>query len=262
MRKIRFSINHEKPRAEAEYARLRGVLPTLELEECADGCPDAVVVLGGDGTLLRAVHEFPGVPVLGLNLGGLGYLASVEEKDFDRALGLLAKGAFQISERRLLCVNGKFPALNDIVITREASGHSTSLDLEADGRLVTHYLADGLIFATPTGSTAYSLAAGGPVLMPDTDCFVVTPMNPHALSVRPLVVRDSVRFTVTAQPRSAGNLMKIGVYSDGEPVMELEEGVSVEISKSSRTARLVELDGYDPYGVLARKLGWSGSNVK
>lgn len=262
VRRIRFYINHEKPQAEAEYARLRGLLRSVDLEECADGSPDAVVVLGGDGTLLRAVHEFPGVPVLGLNLGGLGYLASVEGKDFERALGLLAKGAFQISERRLLAVNGRFPALNDIVITRELTGHSTRLDLEADGRRVTSFLADGLIFATPTGSTAYSLAAGGPVLMPDSDCFVMTPMNPHALSVRPLVVRDSVRFKVTVQPRAGGNRVKIGVYSDGEPVMELGAGMSLEIAKSPRTARLVELDGYEPYGVLARKLGWSGSNVK
>ena len=123
-------------------------------------------------------------------------------------------------------------------------------------------MADGLIFATPTGSTAYSLAAGGPVLMPDSDSFVVTPMNPHALGVRPLVVRDSVRFTVTARPRTAGNALKIGVYADGEDVLTLDEGKSVEIARSARSAQLVELEGYDPYEVLARKLGWSGSNVK
>jgi len=260
--RIRFHINREKPRAEAEYARLKGALSALGLEECLSSVPEAVIALGGDGTLLRAVHEFPEVPVLGLNLGGLGYLASVEEKDFLLALQHLARGEFQVSERRLLSVDGQFPALNDIVITRELSGHSTRLDLEADGRLVTRYLADGLIFATPTGSTAYSLAAGGPVLMPDTASFVVTPMNPHALGVRPLVVHDSVRFTVTARARTAGNPVKLGVYSDGEAVMELNEGMSVEIAKSGHTAKLIELEGYEPYGVLARKLGWSGSNVK
>ena len=141
------------------------------------------------------------------------------------------------------------------------SGHSARLDLEADGKLVTRYMADGLIFATPTGSTAYSLAAGGPVLMPDSRSFVVTPLNPHALGVRPLVVSDDVAFTVTVRPRTAGNALRVGVYADGENVGALGAGDCVTVSKSAASARLVELEGYDPYDVLARKLGWSGSNV-
>ena len=219
---------------------------------CVCSSADAVVVLGGDGTFLRAVHDFPGIPLLGLNLGGLGYLTAVEEKDFAAALEKLAAGRYRLSERRMIEANGGSAALNDIVITREV----------ADGHLVTHYMADGLIFATPTGSTAYSLSAGGPVLMPYSGSLVVTPMNPHALGVRPLVVRDSVRFTVTARSRTAGNAMKIGVYADGENVLTLDEGESVVIAASGKTAKLIELEGYDPYGVLARKLGWSGSNVK
>ena len=260
--KIRFHVNNRKPLAEEALRRLVWRAQTLGLDVVQGGAADVVVVLGGDGTFLRAVHEYPGVPLLGLNHGGLGYLASVEERDFESALEKLASGQYRISERRMIEVNGKFAALNDIVITREMSGHSTRLDLEADGRRVTSYMADGLIFATPTGSTAYSLAAGGPVLMPDSDSFVVTPMNPHALGVRPLVVRDSVRFTVTARPRTAGNALKIGVYADGEDVLTLDEEASVEIARSAEFAQLVELEGYDPYDVLARKLGWSGSNVK
>ena len=259
--KIRFYVNREKPLDEETRRRLDEDVAALELKVVEEDA-DVVIALGGDGTFLRAVHEFPDTPLLGLNFGGLGYLASVGERDFTFALMKLASGRYRISERRMIEVNGKFAALNDIVITREMSGHSTRLDLEADGRRVTSYMADGLIFATPTGSTAYSLAAGGPVLMPDSDSFVVTPMNPHALGVRPLVVRDSVRFTVTACSRTAGNAMKIGVYSDGENVMTLDEGKSVEIARSAKTAKLVELEGYDPYEVLARKLGWSGSNVK
>lgn len=262
MKAIRFHVNAEKPRAAEVRARLSARAAALGLRECTDGAADAVVVLGGDGTFLRAVHEYPDIPLLGLNLGGLGYLASVEEKDFETALACLASGKYRISERCMIGANGRFAALNDIVIMREMSGRSTRLDLEADGRPVTHYMADGLIFATPTGSTAYSLSAGGPVLMPDSGNLVVTPMNPHALGIRPLVVRDSVRFTVTARSRTAGNAMKVGVYADGENVLMLDEGDSVEITKSSRTARLIELEGYDPYDVLTRKLGWSGSNVK
>lgn len=266
MSKLVFYVNSEKPRALEVCARLSAAAVGLGLEVLNSACgvsttADAVIVLGGDGTFLRAVHEFPGLPILGLNLGGLGYLSSVEEKDFDRALAALAAGEYRISERRMLAVNGRFSALNDIVVTRELTGHSALLDLEADGRTVTHYMADGLIFATPTGSTAYSLAAGGPVLMPDSESIVVTPMNPHALGIRPLVVRDAVRFTVTARSRTAGNPMKVGVYADGAPVLTLDEGSSVEIAVASTVAKLIELPGYDPYEVLSRKLGWSGSNV-
>jgi len=259
---VRFHVNAEKPRTATVRRHLAAQAGKLGLVVKTRGRADVIVVLGGDGTFLRAAHACPDVPLLGLNLGGLGYLSSVEERDFGKALKMLARGRYRVSERCMIAVNGRFAALNDIVIMREMSGHSTRLDLEADGRLVTRYMADGLIFATPTGSTAYSLAAGGPVLLPESGNLVVTPMNPHALGVRPLVVRDSVRFVVTARSRTAGNAMKIGVYADGEDVLTLDEGQSVEIAKSERTAKLVELEGFDPYDVLARKLGWSGSNVK
>jgi len=261
MKRLHFYANSSKPLAADARPRLASAAVSLGFEVTDAAAAEAIVSLGGDGTFLRAVHAFPGVPVLGFNFGGLGYLSSVEEKDFAKALQMLAEGRFRISERRLLEADGRFSALNDIVIVREQSGRSTRLDLEADGRPVTRYMADGLIFATPTGSTAYSLAAGGPVLMPDSESFVITPMNPHALGVRPLVVRDTARFTVTACPRTAGNAIKIVVYADGESVLTLGEGEAVSIAKSAKTAKLIELEGYDPYDVLARKLGWSGSNV-
>ena len=260
MKRLRFYVNAEKPRALEKCRELNDVARRLGFE-IVEEAPDCVIVLGGDGTILRAVHEVGGAPVLGFNLGGLGYLSAVGENEFEAALQKLAAGRYRISERTVLEVNGQYPALNDVVITRELSGHSALLELEADGKPVTRYMADGLIFATPTGSTAYSLAAGGPVLMPDSGSFVVTPMNPHALGVRPLVLRDTARFRVTARSRSAGNAMKIGVYADGENVLTLDAGCSVEIARASRRAALVELEGYDPYVVLARKLGWSGSNV-
>ena len=266
--KVRLCVNAGKSGAEAAAERLAVRAAELGLVVVDGADADVVMALGGDGTFLHAVHEFPGVPVLGLNLGGLGYLASVERRDIPRALELLAAGRYRVSERAMLEVRRQGSAetagvaLNDVVVARETSGHAIRLDLAADGRLVTRYLADGLIVATPTGSTAYSLAAGGPVLMPDSGGLVVTPANPHALGVRPMVVRDSVRFTVTARARTGGNAANAGVYADGEDVMALEAGGSVEIFRSAATAKLVELEGYDPYDVLARKLGWSGSNVR
>ena len=165
---LRFYANSRKAGASEAVERLSLRAAELGFRVVRDGPGDAVVAIGGDGTFLRAVHEFPGVPILGFNLGGLGYLASVGESGFADALGSLAAGRYAVSERRLLEANGRFAALNDIVLTRELSGHAARLDLVADGKLVTRYMADGLIFATPTGSTAYSLAAGGPVLMPDS----------------------------------------------------------------------------------------------
>ena len=259
--RLHFHVNAEKTEAAAHKTALAVAAARLGIVEVLDGkSADVVVALGGDGTLLRAVHAHPGVPILGFKVGGLGYLSSVGERDFGVALTALAEGRYRVSSRRLLQVGDRV-ALNDVVLTREMSGHSARLDLEADGKLVTRYMADGLIFATPTGSTAYSLAAGGPVLMPDSRSFVVTPLNPHALGVRPLVVSDDVAFTVTARPRTAGNALRVGIYADGENVGALGAGERVMIAKSAAVARLVELEGYDPYGVLARKLGWSGSNV-
>ena len=261
MKSIRFHVNVGRSRAKEACAKFTRTAERLGFSVRTSGRADVIVALGGDGTFLRAVHRFPETLILGINLGGLGYLASVERKDFESALKMLVEGRYRISNRVMLSVNGRFAALNDIVIVRDQSGHSTRLDLKQDGRLVAHYMADGLIFATPTGSTAYSLAAGGPVLMPDSASCVVTPMNPHALGIRPLVTRDDVRFVVTAQPRTAGNEMKIAVYADGENVLTLGEGESVEIAKARQVAQIVELEGYDPYDVLMRKLGWSGSMV-
>ena len=271
--KVFFYANEEKPAAVKARAELAGAAQARGLA-CTDApfAADAVVALGGDGTILRAVHEFPGIPVLGFNLGGLGYLSSVGRSEFDHALGDLAAERFTVAERTMLQVRrGRgeeaippkaFRALNDIVIVREMSGHAALLDLAVDGRPAARYMADGLVFATPTGSTAYSLSAGGPVLMPDSASFAVTPMNPHALGVRPMVVSDRVRLTVTSRRRVNGKAEKIGVYADGESVFLLDGDESVTIEKSPAGARLVALEGYDPYAVMSKKLGWSGSNVK
>lgn len=270
---IHFYVNESKSRAREMREALAETALECGLKVVGDGaCADAVLVLGGDGTMLRAVHEFPGVPLLGLNLGGLGYLASVGEKDFRRAVGMLAKGEFKVAERSALSVRKfrcsevppefRVVALNDVVVMREMSGHAALLDLSVDSKRPTRYFADGIVVATPTGSTAYSLSAGGPVLMPDSCSFVVTPMNPHALGVRPLVVGDSAVLSVSAHRRRDGEICKIGVYADGENAFMLEDGEVLEIAKSPRGVAMVELDGYDPYEVLARKLGWSGSCVQ
>ena len=254
--KIRFYANAKNARAKAARAKLVRIARKLALTVTASECADVVIALGGDGTILRAVHAFPAVPVLGFNLGGLGYLARVEPRDFERALKCLAKGRFAVSERTLLQLD-RHRALNDIVIMREMTGHAAVLDVVIDGRAATRYMADGLIVATPTGSTAYSLSAGGPVLMPDSGSFVLTPLNPHALGVRPIVVRDEVIITVTSRRLVNGDAEKLGVYADGRSVKTLGGGASVTLAKAKAKAKFVELEGSDPYEVMSRKLGWS-----
>jgi len=256
--KVAFHVNRDKPGADAVRARLAAFARTVGLEvikglKGINGLNDglAVVVLGGDGTMLSAVHRYPGVPLLGLNLGSLGYLAAVEEPRFEDAVRALSRGEFVISRRTVLETRGR-RALNDVVVSHEVAGHALALELLVDGTRATGFSADGLIVSTPTGSTAYSLSAGGPVLLPDTRSFVVTPVCPHALSSRPLVVRDTVRLTV----RTASSAV---VYVDGAKAFRLPAGKEVEIAKADVTVPLVELPGYDPCEVLSRKLGWSGS---
>lgn len=265
--KIHFHLNGLNERAKAAEAALAAEAARCGFAVCekGDGC-DFVVALGGDGTILRAVRHHPGTPVLGLNLGSLGYLATIGEKDFASALRRLADGDYGISRRTMLAVTKdatgeRALALNEAVVMREMTGHAASIDLFADGMRVTRYSADGLVVATPTGSTAYSLAAGGPVLMPDTASFVITPMNPHALGVRPLVVSDGVRLAAVSRRRVNGAAERLGVYADGESVFMLGGDESASICKAEESALLVQLPGHDPYAVLSRKLGWSGSRV-
>lgn len=262
---ISFFANSSKAAAREAKARLKEMAAGLGLKAAPAASADVIIVLGGDGTMLRAVHEFPGKALLGLNLGGLGYLASVGERAFRKALEKLVKGRYSVSERSMIEVSslGKTAtALNEIAFRGGLSGHAAVLDVESDGRAVTRYLADGLLIATPTGSTAYSLAAGGPVIMPGVPALVLTPLNPHALGARPVVTADSVKFTVTLRKRAGGvEAEPVGVYADGELVFEGTADCPVEVRKSQLAAKLVELDGYDPYEVMSRKLGWTGSRV-
>lgn len=254
IRKIIFHVNNDKPDADAVRARLAAFAASVGLEvvqdlDSADEPNDlAVIVLGGDGTMLSAVHRFPGVPLLGLNLGSLGYLAAVDAPHFENAISALARGEFVLSRRSMLETRSN-RALNEVVVTHDVSGHALALELMVDGTGATRFSADGLIVSTPTGSTAYSLAAGGPVLLPDTQSFVVTPVCPHALSSRPLVVRDTARLSVRAASPAT-------VYVDGIKAFGIAADETVEIAKSDGTVPLVELPGYDPCEVLSRKLGW------
>jgi len=256
--KIAFYENLDKPGAHAVRERLAALAGTLGMD-VVDESPEVVVVLGGDGTMLSAVHRYPGVPLLGLNLGSLGYLAGVEEPSFEDAIRALQKGEYTISRRTALMVRDRI-ALNDVVVSRGVSGHAAVIELAVDDRPATNFFADGLVLATPTGSTAYSLSAGGPILLPDSQSFVITPVCPHALTSRPLVLRDSSRLTLRLRVRPGAESLE--VFADGESLGPLVAGEDLVVAKAAVGVPLVELAGYDPYEVLSRKLGWSGSSIR
>lgn len=231
------------------------------------GRVEAVIVLGGDGTLLQAAHELEDarLPIMGLNIGSLGYLTSVDEAHFDDALLALREDRFAVSERSTLGATlvradgARTPvglsALNDVVLSRGTCARLVHIGLELDGTPVTDYACDGVIVATSTGSTAYSLAAGGPVLMPETAARVINVICPHSLGARPLVIPADCRIVLRCLAAPVPLLLAL----DGRECGSLDLGDWVEIEQSAVIIRLAGLAGGDPYAVLRHKLGWGGS---
>ena len=236
-----------------------------EVEQFTVKGVEAVVVLGGDGTMLDAAHQMGGVklPMMGLNIGSLGYLTSVEDHQYKDALQHLYNGSFTVSQRtalsmKILQEDGGIcylpDALNDAVITRGATGHAVKLELVLDGMRVSYFLCDGIIVATPTGSTAYSLSAGGPIVMPSTPAFVMSLICPHSLTSRPLVLPDTTDIMVRVV--ECGSPMIVS--SDGRKDVMVGEGDCIKICRSMQMVPVIELHGYNPYDVLRRKLSWGG----
>jgi NAD+ kinase len=225
--------------------------------------PDLVIVLGGDGAILTAVRAFQETPVptLGINFGRVGFLASVEASQWRESLEEVQRGRAVVEERMRLSVelNGaRSPAvvaLNDAVVTRGAFQGMLSIALKVGGHWVTNYRADGLVVATPSGSTAYSMAAGGPILAPSMQAFSVSPVSPQALSHRPLVVDGSE--TLELHVTRASGLTTLVV--DGHGFFPMEEGDFVRVRKHPRPYPLLSRPGFDPYTRLRERLGWRGS---
>ena len=233
-----------------------------EREDLVNKDPNFVVVLGGDGTLLSTARNVAraNIPILGVNLGSLGFLTEIRHEEITTALAAVDEGRCQLSLRGMLhcqvhrrgqCI-ADYDALNDIVMNQQAVARITEFEVMVDGVFVSSYKADGLIVATPTGSTAYSLAAGGPILSPEVPGFVITPVASHALTNRPLVVRDTalieVKLIIT---REQGYLTVDG--QSGEP---LEEGDVVQCRKSEFKVKLFRFPDRSFFQVLRTKLKW------
>lgn len=235
---------------------------SAEREELVDKNPDFVVVLGGDGTLLATARNVAraGIPILGVNLGSLGFLTEIRKDEITRALEAVDTGNYELSQRGMLqcrvCRNGncvaEYNALNDVVMNQRAVARITDFEVRVDGRFVSQYRADGLIIATPTGSTAYSLAAGGPIVSPEVSGFLITPVASHALTNRPLVVRD----TAVIQVKMIVTREQAYLSVDGQQGEPLEEGDVVECRKSEFKVKLFKFSERSFFDVLRTKLKW------
>jgi NAD+ kinase len=233
----------------------------LETVDSLTGC-DVILALGGDGTLLVAARhvEQEQIPVLGIKIRSLGFLT---EDDPKRAIEHLFADKIAIQERMRIevalerdgTVRERYSALNDVVVHVKGVSRVIHLKTTIDGAFLGEYLSDGVIVSTPTGSTAYSLAAGGPIINPENvEAFIITPLYPHSLSVRPLVVSSSETFAVELVDEGKITLLTI----DGQQACEIEKGERIVFRKSPLVTNLIVTEGYNFYDLVRRKLRWGG----
>jgi NAD+ kinase len=249
---------------EARTAALLGLPGGVPAERLGERS-ELVVVLGGDGTMLQVAHDMRDAlrPLFGINLGTLGFLTCAGAEDHVRVVDAIAEGGFRLSERTMLEVaverEGRVLAtrwgLNEAVVARGDLSRLIRLSVRIDGAPLTEYNADGLIVATPTGSTAYSLAAGGPVIDPESRVFLVNPICPHVLTNRALVVPDAA--CIEAVPAAVGRVVELTV--DGQEMLRVGDGDAVKIRRAPATLRLAMLPGVSFFEVLRQKLKWSGA---
>ena len=218
-----------------------------------------LISMGGDGTLLRNAHRFGhfGAPILGINLGHLGFMAAIPIADIYPSLTDLLEGKYTVEERLVIdgeCGSLQIHAINDIVLHRAQNYSLIELAIHVDGTYVNTFVADGIIIATPNGSTAYSLAAGGPILSPMLDALVLTPICPHTISNRPIVLTPD--RTIEVQYLSEYD--PIDVRADGLEALSMSFQQKLRLKRSKRTFKLVNLHRHEYFSTLRTKLGWSG----
>ena len=285
IKRVTVLLNEDKVSARTVAARVKNILKKHDVASTWIGHPyddehalsaigdlskqksELIIVIGGDGTLLQAARRVHGskTPLLGINAGTLGFLTSLPGEEVENALPRVLRGEYQLSDRIALSikvVRGKKNlfmgwALNEGVITRGGHSHMVRLEVEVGGEYLTTYLCDGLLVATPTGSTAYSLSAGGPIMTPKAEAFLLNPLCAHALTNRPLVV-------------DAGNVISVHI-PENSPALDLEtDGLSclklnpldrIDFIKAKWVTRLAWLPETNFYTVLRQKLRWSGASI-
>ena len=261
----------------AQWSRANGVelLADTNLTEAPDGArivsdqevaanSDVVIVLGGDGTMIAAARLVysRGTPVIGINLGSLGYLTEYPVEDVNSALAALAAADYETDQRVMLDWRvvrgtseiGQGAVLNDVVVNKSTLARIIEIDCTIDGQLLTTYRADGLIVATPTGSTAYNLSAGGPIIVPGTCAIAIAPICPHTLTNRPIVLPDTAEVTLQLVTRD----QQVMITADGQTGLDLIASDRIEIRKSDKTFNMIRPKNRHYFQILRGKLRWSG----
>ncbi len=220
---------------------------------------DMLVVFGGDGTLLMVARLAmkSDVPILGINMGGFGFMTVVNLDEMLDTMEMILKGEYTVSQRMLLNVSvegAEHPALNDVVINRGDLSRMVNLETFVDGKYLSTFKADGLIISTPTGSTAYSLSSGGPIVLPELNSIIINPICPHTLTNRPLVLPPESAIEVVIRTKEG----KASVTLDGQDLFVLKSGDRVQVRKSQHHIKLIESPHRDYLEILRTKLGWGG----
>ncbi|MEI7729669.1 MAG: NAD(+)/NADH kinase [Verrucomicrobiota bacterium] len=225
-----------------------------------------ILVFGGDGTMLRAAHDLDGsaTPVLGINLGGLGFLTGASVREMNTVLPQVLAGQYAIESRPLIEAHTQHgdhpqthPALNEFVMGRKTGSRMVELEVFVDGQELTRYRCDGLIISSPTGSTAYSLSAGGAIVSPSAEVFTLTPICPHTLSNRSIILSLNSEISVKVLCKTP----EITLSGDGERLLDVLCGDCVRIVRSRHAFRLVHLAGSSFFKTLRQKLHWSGAHI-
>lgn len=227
-----------------------------------DSSFDLLISIGGDGTMLRAsaLVKDLGIPIVGINTGRLGFLATIQNHDIENSINKILKGNYQVSNRSLLTIktNPENPklleqnfALNEIAVSRKNTTSMITVETRLNDEYLTSYWSDGLIISTPTGSTGYSLSCGGPVLTPDTDSFILTPIAPHNLSARPLVIKDSTKIQLKVSGREDTYLVSLD-----SRIATLTNDTIITIEKAPFKVKMIELSHESFLDTLRKKLLW------
>ena len=232
--------------------------PELGLPPLEKGV-DYAVVLGGDGTILRLLHHYPDLtaPILGINIGHLGFLTDIPLSDLHASLEDFLQKKFEVQERLMMTGTSgshNFFAINDIVIHRAKNPSLVDLSIHVDGVYLNTFSADGIILSTPTGSTAYSLAAGGPILSPELDAIVITPISAHTISNRPFVIKPKGQIEV----QYLGTHDPVEITYDGVSRYSLEANETIKAMIAKQKFKMVKLNRTDYFATLRTKLNWSG----
>ena len=255
--------------AEQDWRDVLPPSPNLfqQLDDLRQTDADLIIACGGDGTLLQTAHRSrgSGVPILGINIGYLGFITSVPGSKVKSAMRRILAADFVISRRTALAIEIEMDravttgwALNDVVIARGANPHLIALNARIGSRPLTKYRCDGLVVATPTGSTAYSLSAGGPIVSPECSVLTVTPICPHALTDRPVVINSTEQMELRLARGSGGGTVQV----DGMDISHVESNSIIRVKTSAESVPIAFLPEVNYYDILGEKLGWSGDGVK